>query len=87
MSTKHSAEKTTASIVDALSQHDLSDADKQKINEIICASMVNVVETTTEDHLSTTVRCCGPEADLAHQIRNEVNLKKKALIANLLGPR
>ena len=87
MSTKCTAEKTTASIVDALSQHNLSEADKQKINELICASMVNVVETTTEDHMNTTVSCCGPEADLAHQIRNEVNLKTKALIANLLGPR
>ena len=87
MSTAHTPGKTTQSIISALSRHDLSDDDKQKINEIISASLVNVVETTTDDHLSTAMRCCGPEADLAHQIRHEVNLKKKALIANLLGPR
>lgn len=87
MSTEHTAEQITESIASALSRHGLSDDDKQNISEIISASLINVVETTTDDHLSTAVSCCGPEADLAHQIRQEMNLKKNALIANLLGPR
>jgi len=87
MTDKHTADKTTASIISALSRCDLSDTEKQQILEIISASLVNVVETTTDHHIKATVRCCGPEADLAHQIRHETNLKKKALIANLLGSR
>lgn len=87
MSTKYTAEKTTASIISALSRCELSNDEKEQIKDIISNSLTNAVEKTTDDHLSTTARCCGPEADLAHQIRNEVNLKKKALIANLLGPR
>lgn len=87
MSTEHTAEKTTASIVSILSQYDLSNEEKEQIKKVVCTSLTNAVETTTDDHLSTTVSCCGPEDDLAHQIRNEINLKKKVLIANLLGPR
>ncbi len=81
-----SVESITASIVSALSAHELSDAEKQKISEIIQSSLLSTVEKTTDHHLETAVKCCGPEADLAHKIRHELNLKKNALIANLLGP-
>lgn len=86
MSSNNTAKQTSASILSALSQYDLSEADKLKVNEIISAAFVNVVEEMSNDHVRTAVRCCGPEADVAHQIRHELNLKKKALIANLMGP-
>lgn len=87
MSTEHTVEKTTASIVSALSHHELSNEEKEHIKAIISTSLANAVETTSDENLSTAVICCGPEADLAHKIRHEVNLKKKALVANLLGLR
>ena len=87
MSVERSLNETVESIVSGLSSHDLSESDKQKITQILSEVLVKTVETTTDHNLKTTVRCCGPEADLAHQIRNEVNLKKDMLIANLMGPR
>jgi len=86
MHTDHNAEKTTASIVAALSSYNLSDNDIQKIKGIIGDSLVGVVNTTTDQHIKSTVRCCGPEADIAHQIQHEANLQKKAIIANLMAP-
>ena len=31
--------------------------------------------------------CCGPEADLAHKIQNEMDRKRDVLIANLMAMR
>ena len=83
MSVESSIEDTTESIVSALATHELSDAEKEKITNIVSQLLVKTVEKTTKNHVKTTVNCCGPEIDLAHQIREEVNRKKEALISNL----
>ena len=83
MSVESSISDTSASIVAALSDHDLSAEDKEKITRLVGQLLVKTVEKTTKNHLEAAVNCCGPEADLAHQIRSEVNRKKDLLISNL----
>jgi dsRNA-specific ribonuclease len=83
MSVESSISDTSESIVAALSDHDLSAEDKEKITRLVSQLLVKTVEKTTKNHVDTAVQCCGPEADLAHQIREEVNRKKDMLISNL----
>ena len=83
MSVESSISDTSASIVAALSDHDLSAGEKEKIAALVGQLLVKTVEKTTKNHVETAVICCGPEADLAHQIRAEVNRKKDLLISNL----
>ena len=87
MSVESSINDTTEAIVAALSTHDLSEQEKAEINKAVSALLVKTVEKTTKNHLQTTVNCCGPEIDLAHQIREEINRKKDVLISNLKAMR
>jgi len=83
MSVESSIEDTTAAILAALPNHDLSDVEREQIATIVSQLLVKTVEKTTKNQLKTAVNCCGPEIDLAHQLREEMNLKKDALISNL----
>jgi hypothetical protein len=83
MSVESSIENTTDEIMSALSGHDLSDADKEKVSKIVSQLLVKTVEKTTKNNLKTTANCCGPELDLAHQISEEINRQKQLLISNL----
>ena len=83
MSVESSIDDTAASIVSALSSHDLSEQEKEKITNLVSALLVKTVEKTTKNHTQAAVNCCGPEVDLAHQIREEMNRKKDVLISNL----
>ncbi len=83
MSVQSSIDDTTAAILAALPNHDLSDAEKEQITEIVGQLLVKTVEKTTKNHVETAVNCCGPEIDLAHQLREEINRKKELLISNL----
>jgi hypothetical protein len=83
MSVESSIEDTASEIMSALSPHDLSDAEKEQITKIVSQLLVKTVEKTTKNNLKTTVNCCGPELDLAHQIREEINTQKELLISNL----
>ena len=83
MSAEKSIREATEAIVAALAKHDLSDAEKKTISEQISRALQQTVEETTASHLETTANCCGPELDLAHQIRAEINRQKDILINNL----
>jgi chaperonin cofactor prefoldin len=83
MSVESSIEDTTASIMSALASHDLSDSDKEEISKIVGQLLVKTVEKTTKNQVEAAANCCGPELDLAHQIRDEMNRKKEILISNL----
>ena len=83
MSVESSIDDTAASIVSALSEHDLSDAEKDQITNLVGQLLVKTVKKTTANQLKAAVNCCGPEVDLAHQIREEMNRKKNVLISNL----
>lgn len=83
MSVQSSIDDTTESIVSALGGHDLSDAEKEQIAELVSHLLVKTVEKTTKNQMKAAENCCGPELDLAHQIREEMNRKKDLLISNL----
>ena len=83
MSVQSSIDDTTASILSALSSHDLSDAEREQITDIVSQLLVKTVEKTTKNQVEAAANCCGPELDLAHQIREEMNRKKEILISNL----
>jgi hypothetical protein len=83
MSVQSSIDNTTESIISALSTHELSDVEREEITRIVSKLLVKTVEKTTKNGLKTALNCCGPEADLAHQIREEMNRRKELLISNL----
>ncbi len=53
------------------------------INRIIEEAIVDVVARTSQRCVNAAVRCCGPEADLAHKIAEGIEQAQVALIANL----
>jgi len=83
MTAESSIREATDAIVAALAKHQLNDEEKHLISEQICRALQQTVEETTANHLATTANCCGPELDLAHQIRAEINRQKEILINNL----
>ena len=87
MALSKTAQKAARKIEKALSDYPLSSDDKAQILKIIEKSIIQTVEETTESHREATVFCCGPEADLAHKIDEEVQRKVQALIANLMALR
>jgi hypothetical protein len=87
MALSKTAAKAAKKIDKALKNYDLSEAEKAEILNIIGKSLVKTVEEATEYHQAATVACCGPDADMAHKIAEEVELKKNALIANLMALR
>ena len=87
MELSKTAKKAVRKIDKALDHHNLSNQEKSEILRIIGKSLMKTVEETTDTHNQATVFCCGPEADLAHKIAEEVERKKLALIANLMALR
>ena len=83
MSVENSINDTTEAIVAALSKHDLSSEEKAKILQHVSRLLMETVEETTESHIAAATGCCGPELDLAHQIRAEINRQTEILINNL----
>ena len=51
MSVESSIDDTAESIVSALSEHDLSEQEKEKITNLVSALLVKTVEKTTKNHL------------------------------------
>ena len=50
-------------------------------------AMLDASSRTHREMKDTAVVCCGPEADLAHKIQNEMDKKRDMLIANLMAMR
>jgi hypothetical protein len=75
--------KTSDSIMEALSEHDLSDSEKREVIKQLQKLMVATVEVTAKTHHQAAVICCGPEADLAHKIKEEADRKTALLVSNL----
>jgi len=83
MSVQSSIEDTTEAILASLANHDLSAAEKEEVARIVGKLLVKTVKRTTHNQVATAVDCCGPEKDLAHQLREEMHRKKNLLISNL----
>jgi hypothetical protein len=78
--------RVTQELDDALS-HDLPAAEREAILKIVQQAMLDASSRTHREMKDTAVVCCGPEADLAHKIQNEMDKKRDMLIANLMAMR
>jgi hypothetical protein len=87
MSVQSSIEIASEAIMKALSQHQLTDAERDEVNRIVSRLMVKTVKKTTHNQVETAKNCCGPEKDLAHQLSEEMHRKKNLLISNLKAMR
>ena len=66
---------------------DLPAAEREAILDIVRRAMLDSSSRTTREMKETAVVCCGPEADLAHKIQEEMDKKRDMLIANLTAMR
>ena len=73
--------------LDAALADDLPAAEKEAILEIVQRALLDASARTHREMKETAIVCCGPEADLAHKIQEEMDKKRKALIANLMSIR
>ena len=87
MALEKTAQKAATRIDEALGDYDLSGDEKAAILKIIEKSLIRTVEETSDTHREATVICCGPEADLAHKIQEQMDKKRDMLIANLMAMR
>jgi hypothetical protein len=79
--------KETAFALENAISANFSEDERKQISQILKGALVKSVEQATKSHQAATVICCGPEADLAHKIAEEMSLSNKALIANLTALR
>jgi len=87
MSVESSIKIAADAIGAALSQHQLSDAEREAVERIVGRLLIKTVKKTTHNQVETAVNCCGPEQDLAHQLSEEMHRKKNLLISNLKAMR
>ncbi len=65
----------------------LSEGDRGAILKIVQQAMLDASSRTHREMKDTAVICCGPEADLAHKIQEQMDKKRDMLIANLTAMR
>lgn len=87
MSVENSIKIAADAIGTALSQHKLSDDEREEVERIVGRLLVKTVKKTTHNQVETAVNCCGPEQDLAHHLSEEMHRKKNLLISNLMALR
>lgn len=66
---------------------DLPPAERNEILDIVRRAMLDSASRTHREMKETAVICCGPEADLAHKIQEQMDKKRNMLIANLTAMR
>ncbi|NRB20893.1 MAG: hypothetical protein HRU33_26000 [Rhodobacteraceae bacterium] len=66
---------------------DLPTTEREAIFEIVQRAMLDASNRTHREMKETAVVCCGPEADLAHKIQEQMDKKRAMLIANLSAMR
>ena len=66
---------------------DLPAPEREAILDIVRRAMLDSSSRTTREMKETAVICCGPEADLAHKIQEQMDQKRNMLIANLMAMR
>lgn len=60
---------------------------REAILEIVRRAMLDSSSRTTREMKATAVICCGPEADMAHKLQEEMDKKRDMLIATLTAMR
>jgi hypothetical protein len=73
--------------LDSALSADVPAAEREAILDIVRRAMLDSSSRTTREMKETAVVCCGPEADLAHKIQEQIEKKRDMLIANLKAMR
>jgi hypothetical protein len=73
--------------LDSALSADVPAAEREAILDIVRRAMLDSSSRTTREMKETAVVCCGPEADLAHKIQEQMEKKRDMLIANLKAMR
>lgn len=66
---------------------DISAAEREAILEIVRKAMIDTASRTHREMKDTAIVCCGPEADLAHKIQEQMAKKNTVLVTNLMAMR
>ncbi len=66
---------------------DLPASERDAILDIVRRAMLDASSRTHREMKDTAVICCGPEADLAHKMQEQMAKKSDMLIANLKAMR
>lgn len=66
---------------------DLPEKEREEILDIVQRAMLDSAKRTHRELKETAVIACGPEADLAHKIQEEMDQKRDILVTNLLAMR
>ncbi|MHA1530242.1 MAG: hypothetical protein ACTSVG_14570 [Alphaproteobacteria bacterium] len=83
-------EKLSKRVTDELDNalaDDLPAEERDAILKIVRQAMLDASHRTHRELKETAVVCCGPEADLAHKIQEQMDKKRDMLIANLMAMR
>ncbi len=80
------SKRVTQELNTALAE-DLPAAEREAILDIVQRAMLDSARRTHREMKDTAVVCCGPEADLAHKIQEQMEKKRNILIANLTAMR
>lgn len=73
--------------LDVALSDDLPVDEKEAILEIVQRAMLDASSRTHRELKETAIVCCGPEADLAHKLQEQMDKKRDMLIANLSAMR
>ena len=80
------SDRVTQSLDEAISA-DLPAAERDEILKIVQQAIVDASQRMHKECKEAAVICCGPEADLAHKIQEQMDKKREMLIANLMSMR
>ncbi len=86
MSLKSLADDTVAKINTTLGNR-LDEAEVTTVAKIVQDALISAVNESTTQCSDAARICCGPEADLAHKIAEDVERARFALLANLTSMR
>lgn len=66
---------------------DLSEERRAEVARIVGQALLEATGQMNERSKETVVICCGPEADLAHKIQQQMDRQRDMLVANLMALR
>ncbi len=80
------SDRVTQALDDAIAA-DLPAEEREAILKIVQQAVLEASNRTHKVLKEAAVICCGPEADLAHKIQEQMDKKRDMLIANLMSMR
>ena len=78
--------RVTEALDNAISA-EMPEAERAAILKIVRQALIDASAQIHRECKEAAVICCGPEADLAHKIQEQMDKKRDMLIANLMAMR